>query len=211
MDAIRYFERSKRLNLLAPVTQAPLTDYDAFNSVVLDLQKEALMELALEGLPTSSLLFKLELDMKFGGQIHHLRIGSPRLFLENEEGVKAIYEQFAKDYAQVFSPYSVYPGWGVEIHNFALKATVPFHKLELPVYGFKGESPPADSLKGKREVYWEESGGFRPTNVYAQELLECGNILKGPAVIEAEHTTTVLPPGTKMTINKYMSGEIEKI
>jgi N-methylhydantoinase A/acetophenone carboxylase len=211
MDAIRYFERSRRLNLLIPGTQALLTDYDAFNSVVVELQKEALKELDLEGLPTSSLLFNLELDMKFGGQIHHLRIGSPRLFLENEEGVKAIYEQFAKDYAQVFSPYSVYPGWGVEIHNFALKATVPFPKFELPAHGFKGETPPADSLKGKRDVYWKESGGFKLTNVYAQELLECGNILEGPAVIEAEHTTIVLPPGTKITVSKYMSGEIEKI
>jgi N-methylhydantoinase A/oxoprolinase/acetone carboxylase beta subunit len=79
------------------------------------------------------------------------------------------------------------------------------------VHGFKGEIPPAGSVKGKREVYWEESGGFRPTNVYEQELLQCGNILEGPAVIEAEHTTVILPPGTKMTVNKYRSGEIEKI
>jgi N-methylhydantoinase A/oxoprolinase/acetone carboxylase beta subunit len=42
-------------------------------------------------------------------------------------------------------------------------------------------------------------------------VLSCGNIVEGPAIIEAEHTTFVLPMGARLQIDKYMNNLIEFI
>lgn len=210
MDIVHMYEQSKRMPLLAPFTKAPTSDYDAFNNVVRGLQQKALNEITLEGLSPESATFALDLRMKYGEQIHSLRIGSPRLFLQSEADVMEVYNHFEKEYAEVNSAYAVHPEGGVDIEVFALRATVPHPSPELPTYEPKNKKPPRGSLKGKRLAYWEEYNGFRETPVYEQKLLQCGNIVDGPAIIEAEDTTVVLPPGTKLTINKYLNGEIER-
>jgi N-methylhydantoinase A/acetophenone carboxylase len=40
-------------------------------------------------------------------------------------------------------------------------------------------------------------------------MLEPGNVIEGPAIIEAADTNTVLPPGRTYTVNEYRSGIIE--
>ena len=148
--------------------------------------------------------------MKFGGQLHTLRVLSPRLFLKSEEDVKAIYEAFEREYSERYSPFAVYPQGGVEILSFILRATAPTSKPQLPVYPKKEATPPKKASKGTRDVYWGEYGGFHKTPIYEQMLLEHGNIIEGPAVIEAESTTTVLPPGWKLSVDKYLNLILEK-
>lgn len=48
------------------------------------------------------------------------------------------------------------------------------------------------------------------TNVYDRKLLETGNIVRGPAIIEAEDTTYVIPKGKKYTVDQYLNGVIEE-
>lgn len=211
MDTIHVTEQSRRVPLLLPGGKEYMSDYAAFNRVVRELQERALKEIRLEGLPTEEVMFALELDMKFGGQIHSLRISSPCISVNGEDDLRAIYEEFAREYARVYSPFSLYPEGGVDIENFCLKATISQPKPELPVFEVKGTVPPREALKGRRPAYWEEYGGFHQTPVYDQRLLECGNIIEGPAIIEGEDTTTVLPPGTRMRVNRYLNCEIEKL
>ena len=88
---------------------------------------------------------------------------------------------------------------------------IPQPKLELPSYTAKGTTPPSTAVKGQRPAYWEEYQDFRSTPVYQLESLECGNVVEGPAIMESEYTTVVLPPGSRLTVNKYLCGEIEPI
>jgi N-methylhydantoinase A/oxoprolinase/acetone carboxylase beta subunit len=211
MDIIHFYEQSKRVPLIAPMTKKYLTNFDLFNSVVRELQQRALKEIALEGLPTEAISFVLELDMKYGGLLDILRIASPRILLESENDAKEVYTAFEQEYSKVYSPFAINPEGGVDIENFAIKAIVPHPRVELPTYEEKGKTPPSSGLKGKRPVYWEEYGEFRDTPIYEQKVLECGNVVMGPAIIEAEDTTTVLPPGTMLTVSKYLSGEITRV
>lgn len=210
MDVVHFCEQSKRISLMAPMTKQYLTDYEPFNSVVRDLQERAIKEIALEGLPTDRISFSLELDMKYGGVLNILRVTSPGLFLQNEDDVKKVYEAFEKEYSRVYSPFAINPEGGVDIENFAIKATVSQPRIELPTYLDKGNKPPSAALKGKRPVFWEEYGEFRETPIYEQKFLECGNVINGPAIIEAEDTTVVISPEAKLKINKYLSSEIER-
>ena len=209
MDILHFFEQSKKIILSRAVSGDLFSEYETFNSVVRDLQQRALKELALEGLPGESAVFSLELELKYGGVANTLRIVSPHLFVQSEDDIRDIYTEFEREYGEVYSPFATNPEGGVDVDNFILRVMIPRPKPELPIHEFKSKTPSQDSIKGKRSVYWEEYGDFHETPIYEQRLLECGNIIEGPAIIEEEDTTIVLPLGTRLTVNKYLSGEIE--
>jgi N-methylhydantoinase A/oxoprolinase/acetone carboxylase beta subunit len=210
MGVTHIYEQTRRIPLIAPQTMKYFEDYDDFNRVVERLQAKAIKSIEDEGFRADEIVFSLELDMKYGGQLNIHRATSPRLRLETEEDARAIYLKFEREYTELYSSYSVFPQGGVEIYDFILRATVPRPKPELPTYPEKGKSPPQEALKGQRPAYWEEYKSFCDTNTYAQELLETGNTIEGPAIIEAQNTTTVLPPGIKLTIDFYHNMIIEK-
>ncbi|MFC1979567.1 hydantoinase/oxoprolinase family protein [Chloroflexota bacterium] len=203
MDLVHMYEQSKRIILQEPGAGAYLTDYEQFNELVATLQKRAISDISEEGFEFNSIIFTLELEMKYGGQLHVHRIASPRVFLQSEEDVRAVCDQFGNEYAKTFSRLIVYPAGGIEVNNFLLRAAVPVDKVELPVYPEGGESPPNSAFKGKRPSFWEELGGWADTPVYEQKLLETGNIVTGPALVEAETTTLVLPPRARITVGKH--------
>jgi N-methylhydantoinase A/acetophenone carboxylase len=205
------FERTRRIPLIAPMTMKYLEDYGEFNQTVIELQEQAVKVIEDEGFSAGDVIFTLELDMKYGGQLNSHRASSPRLVLASEEDAKAVYDEFEHEYSELYSPYSVYPKGGVEIYNFILQVTVPRPIPELPTYPEKEESPPKHALKGRRTAYWEEYKGFQDTRVYDQKSLETGNIIEGPAIVEAEDTTTVLPPGVKLVVDSYHNLIMERI
>ena len=57
------------------------------------------------------------------------------------------------------------------------------------------------AITGNREVYWADTGGYLETPIYDQKLLKPGHAIIGPAVIEAEYTTTVLDDGFELTVD----------
>jgi N-methylhydantoinase A/acetophenone carboxylase len=193
------------------MTMKYLEDCGEFNEVVAELQNRAIAVIEDEGFKAEDIIFTLELDMKYGGQLSSHRASSPRLRLKGEEDARAVYEEFEREYSELYSPYSVYPKGGVEIYNFVLQATVPRPIPELPTYPGKEKSPPKGAMKGKRPTYWEECSGFHDTPIYEQKSLETDNIIDGPAIIEAENTTTVLPPGVKLMVDRYHNLVIEKM
>ena len=185
------------------------TDYDRFNEIVEGLQKRAIRDLEGQGISPQSAIFSLDLEMRYGGQLNMKRISSPRLFIRSSEDVVAIYNQFEKEFSEAYSPLSVYPEGGVDISSFIMRSSFISPKFELPRYSLKSTKPAKTAYKGEREVFWDELGHFHPTDIYEQNLLEPGNIVEGPAVIEATDTNIVLPPGRRYTVNEYLSGIIE--
>jgi N-methylhydantoinase A/oxoprolinase/acetone carboxylase beta subunit len=210
MDILHLYEQSLRLPLLAPGTMNPFNDYDVFNSTVKNLQEKAIKDITNEGFPIESIKFGLEIEAKYGGQLNILRFMSPLLFINNEKDVRAVYQAFENEYCRVYNRISAYPQGGVDVLNLILRATVDYPKPKLPTYPLSSEKPDQNSLKGKREAYWTEYGAFRPTPVYEAKLLKHGNIIDGQAIIEAEDTTIVLPPGTKLSVDQYHNFIMEK-
>ncbi len=209
MDIVHLYERSRRITLLTPETKEHLRDYAEFNDVVEALRQKALLDVVGEGFSPEDAVVSLELDMKFGGQVHVLRISSPKLMLIDECDVQAVFEEFAREYSDVYGAIAMYPEGGVEVTSFVLHITIPQEKFEFPRYPF-ARMDATRAIKGSREAFWEEHKGFRETPVYDQRLLECGNAFQGPAIVEAESTTLVVPPSTRLTVDEYLNLVIEK-
>jgi N-methylhydantoinase A/oxoprolinase/acetone carboxylase beta subunit len=208
MDIMHVYEASKKITLLEPGTQKPSEEYAVFNRTVENLIVQAKRDLVADGLKVQDAAFVLELDMLYGGQFHVKRTLSPQLELHSVTDVHAVCTAFEKEFSEAFSPFVVNPEGGVFIESFILKAIVPTKKIELPKMQLEG-SDPGRARKGERAVYWPEAKAFKATPIYAYESLRPGNVMEGPAVVEGEYTTLVVPSGMKFSLDERGLGILE--
>jgi N-methylhydantoinase A/acetophenone carboxylase len=208
MDFVHMYEQSRRMIFMEPKTEKMVVDKDAFNRTVQAMIDKARMELLAEGLPDEDAIFSLELDMLYGGQVQVKRTSVPKLFIETEDDARVIYQAFEDEISDAYSPLVVNRPGGCFLDNFVLRVTVPTHKPQLPEFDLDGEDPSA-AANGSRECYWPETNESTETGCYIFEKLKPGNLIHGPAIIEAEFTTIVLPPGQRFSIDKHGLGTME--
>ncbi len=201
MPVAHIYEASRRIELLAPGTGAPLTDYAAFNDVVRGLRGQAAKDLAGEGFDPGQARYTLEIDAKYGGQIHIHRAASPLLQLHSESDVRAVYDQFEREYAAFFSDVNVFPAGGVEVHNLVLRAELPQPAWSLPEYP-EGDEDPGAALAGERQA-WFAGHGFVTARVYDEDRLLPGARLDGPALVRGRYTTAVIDPDWSLSVDKH--------
>lgn len=205
MDFVHMYEQSRRMMFMEPKTGKFVVDREIFNETVRTMIEKARMELLAEGLPAEDAIFSLELDMLYGGQVQVKRTASPKLTIESEADARDVYEAFEAEISDAFSPLVVNKPGGVFVDNFVLRVTVPTAKPSLPEFELEGEDATA-AVAGSREAYWPETRELVDTGVYTFEKLRPGNRLRGPAIVEAEFTTIVVPPGQAFGIDKHGLG-----
>jgi len=208
MDIMHVYETSRKLTLSAPGTQELTQDYAAYNQTVEALVQQARKDLIADGLDASSAAFVVELDMLYGGQFHVKRALSPRMALQSAADVRAVIDAFNQEFSEAFSPFVVNPEGGVFIESFILKAIVQTKKVELPEMPLE-KSDPSAAKKGERPVYWLGAGDYRTTPIYASESLRPGHAVEGPAVIESQYTTIVVPEPLHYRIDARGLGILE--
>ncbi len=209
MDIMHVYEVSKKLTLMAPGSQQLSQEYSTFNSTVENLVEQARTDLLGDGLDPQKAAYVLELDMLYGGQFHVKRALSPRLSIHSPEDVRAICDEFNREFSEAFSPFVVNPEGGIFVESFILKAIISTPKVELPKLPLE-KSDPSAARKGERPVYWDELKDFRPTPIFTQELLRPGNVVAGPAVIEGQYTTIVVPPSMRFSTDERSLGILEQ-
>ena len=207
MDIVHLHERSRHVTLLQPGAKERLADYAPFNEVVDALQERARLDLLSEGLDPAHARFSLELDMRYGGQLNIKRTSSPLLEIHSPGDVQAVCNAFAQEYAEAFSPLGVYPEAGIEVENFALRTTISYPRPVFQEFPEMGPDP-SSARKGTRQAYWEENRAYVPTAIFDDAALAPGNKIPGPAIIEAAHTTIVIPPGRTYRRDHFGNGVI---
>jgi N-methylhydantoinase A/acetophenone carboxylase len=208
MDIMHVYEASKKITLLEPGTQKPTEEFSAFNRTVENLAEQAKRDLVADGLNPQEATFVLELDMLYGGQFHVKRTLSPLLALQSLDDVRMLCAAFEKEFSEAFSPFVVNPEGGVFIESFILKAIVPTKKIELPKMKLEGSDPSA-ARKGERPVYWPDVKAYKTSPIFGYEALRPGNVIEGPAVVEGEYTTLVVPAAMTFSVDERGLGILE--
>ena len=209
LEHTQTFSHSYPFLLVSPRENRLTEEYAEFNQVVSNLEKRALTDIK-EADQDHNIVYSLELDLKFGGQVHVKRINSPRLQLNSRSDVDAIYNAFVESFSRSFSPFSLYPEGGVVIETFILHATLRRDSIDLPAF-VMGSTSIFRAHKGRRDVFWTHDGGWISTPVYSFDVLNAGNIIEGPAIIEGNGTSHALPKGFRLTLDRHLAGIIEKI
>ena len=144
--------------------------------------------------------YRLAADMRFRGQYHELRALLPENAIETQD-VSGIEASFRAGYTDVYgrAPSNLTP----EVLNWHLIAELPRSTFRLAEVE-QHERDHTVARKGFRPVYFAQpKRGFHESPVYDRYKLEPGARFDGPAIIEEQETTIVVPPDCEVRIDGY--------
>jgi N-methylhydantoinase A len=167
------------------------------------LEEEGLNTLARQGLTKENMKLARGAEMRYFGQLRDIGIFLP----ENQSG-EPFTDQTLKDLVREFhAKHQAIYGWSdptmaIAISTLKLRAIGVRRPVELIKQPQSGRDASA-ALKRKRQVYFQELGGFIETPCYDADRLKYGNMIEGPAIVEDPTTTIVVPKGAELTVDAY--------
>lgn len=194
-------------NMRRDFVQTKVTDLDESSFAVLKgqfrvLKQEAAQWFASEEIAEEKRRLEYFLDMRYKGQNHEIRVP---LAMDEVRGSQAIGEIFTRAYERL---YSFSSDDMMQIVNFGLSATGDIVCPVITEDAFDGPDASSAAI-GKRRVY-EGEGSFADYTLYDREKLHNGNVILGPAIVEQMDSTTLILPGQKATVDRYLNMTIER-
>lgn len=95
------------------------------------------------------------------------------------------------------------------LNGLGLKAQAPVPHYQVPTRPL-AETDPETARKGFRPVYLRDRG-YTDTPIYDRALLKNGHVLSGPAVVESDHTTMLVPEYWRLTIDQVDNALLEEV
>ncbi|MFX0197990.1 MAG: hydantoinase/oxoprolinase family protein [Candidatus Hodarchaeota archaeon] len=179
-------------------------DIESFNSVVREEQAKGLRDMIGEGFAKEQLTHRLKLEISEDGR-EPLLITSPKVLLDSIADGEGVLESYKREKERLGLQKKV--GKEVMIEVFYVSCSCPVFKYEFPRY-IPREPDPSGAFKTERPVIGKDWPA--KTKVYNAELLKCGNIVPGPAILEAFGSTYVIPKGWRFRLDEFLNRVIEK-
>lgn len=171
-------------------------DPDMLEAAYRAMERQAAEELAAEGFTGTSTSFVRTADMKVAGQTYELSVPLPSAGPVTRTAIEALTEAFARLYRERYAYF--FDGEPIEIVNIRVAGLGHNRPIELPTFP-AAAADPSPARKGTRPVYFE-SAGFLDTAVYDRILLRPGMAIGGPALVEEQTSSTLVPPGSRAEV-----------
>ena len=186
------------------ITRTDQVEPKRLNSIYLEMDEQAMQDLAAEGVKKGEMVVERFADMRYSGQEHTVKVRLPSGKISQAE-MPQINERFHTQHEQTYTFRLETP---VELVNYHITALGRVKKPEVrKLDGGKGKID--DARKGARRVNFDELG-FQEAAIYERNLLPVGKAVVGPAVIEEPASTTVVFPDQQLTRDDYGFLHIEK-
>ncbi len=193
---------SQRSNpMLSPFSEEQIDD---MNQVFEQLDQEVLEQFKYEGLLPEDVSLLHRVLIRYDMQVHEMSIDIPNRTLTMED-VNLITQRFEEKYKLIYGEGSTISGARLEIMTFQVYGTASKVLDEIEESLESETSNPVSALKGERDAYFAETGGFVSTPIYDGALLETGFQLAGPAIVERKGDTVLIPPHFNATVDRYRS------
>lgn len=160
------------------------------------MEQEALAELGSQGFDCDSISLIRSADLKVMGQTYELSLPLPGAGPVDREAIAALLDAFSRLYRERYV--FLFEGEPIEIVNLRVTALGRNPAVEFEQPASSGADPSA-ARKGERPVYFENTG-FVPTALYERGRLRPGNVVVGPAVVEEETSSVLVPPGVEAKV-----------
>lgn len=169
-------------------------DFAAANTTLSEMEAECRERLRDAGGGSTDIAVERFADMRLQGQMHDIAVPLPDGCLSADHaGLLAA--EFKEEYARLYT--HVYDGARIEIVNWRVRCTDSVPALSTNLDNAKG----AIRRKPPRLIYSPETGSMIEADVYSRYALNPGDKVQGPAVIEEQEATTVLPSGADATVD----------
>jgi N-methylhydantoinase A len=167
------------------VSAAAMTAIEDVRSTLQALVRNGEAELTAAGFAADRQRFAASLDMRYSGQSFELSVPVAL----DVGSMREIERAFADVYA---ARYGAATGAAVEIVSYRLAAWGLSDKPQLPEIDQAGRSLEA-AVTGWRAVVFD--GREQQVAILARDRLPPGEVVQGPALVEEDGSTTVVPPG----------------
>jgi N-methylhydantoinase A len=194
MTDVKHFYLQSRVGMLH---ELPIGEV---NGVFADLTGRALREAKFEGFDAREVTLVKSLDLRYIGQGYEITVPCPAGELRPDDMV-ALRKEFDRLHRQIYGHDA--PDEDVEVVTFRMTSLMKVHRLTLERRPPGPKQPPKTALKGRRDVFFNETRGYVSTPIYERHALEPGNEVAGPAVIEQMDTTTVIHQGQAGRVDEF--------
>lgn len=176
-----------------------------------ELRNNISKEFEAEGRDPNEMIFRPSLRLQYFGMLDDLEVQSPTEELTIDYSAElerydspelgVITQRYDDLFEQIFKRGTKSPELGYHITKCIGTGIVPVPKPKLPEHELSGEKPNDNASKGNRDIFWDSK--WHDASLWEMSLLNSGNVLQGPAVIEAPATTLVVPPGYRVKLDKH--------
>jgi len=176
--------------------RSDLVDHTTLDEILARLRTRALTRLRDEGYEGNPLL-EPTAELRYLGQNYSLAVGvATHQGRFGEQDLKRLMEDFHAEHRRRYG-YAI-TDEVVEFVDFTVTAVGPTVDPHVPALVPRD----GDSRKGSRPVYFRDHG-WVDTVVYDRELLNAGELIEGPAVVEERMSTTIIHPGQDLGVDEY--------
>lgn len=166
-----------------------------------ELEQKVLREFSESGIRKDEIEFKYQILGQYQGQLNSIDVTSPVSRVDSAENLETLIEAFEREYRRTYSEEARSPELGHTITQASVRGVHDVVKPQIPEEPVVGPEPPEESRKESREAYWD--GEWRSTQVFDLHALQPGNEITGPAILEGEATTFVLPPNHETYLDEH--------
>jgi acetone carboxylase beta subunit len=147
--------------------------------------------------------FQPAVRMQYTGMLDDLEVTVPTEMWDGEitaEDLKGIIEAYNDEFTQVFERAAQSPELGYTVTMAIGTGVAPSPNPTLPNEEPVGPTPPESAHKGERAIFWEDD--WHDATLWEMGELNPGNVVTGPAVVEAPATTMLVPPGFEASLDR---------
>ncbi len=209
-DYSHSYTRSVNTSIAHDVTEETIRGLcQPINDAWQRMEEEGLRQMEKEGYPAHGVKIVRQAMIRYRGQLNDVVVPSPVARVNSLGDWKSLLAEFDEWYGKIYSTAAKYEQAGYQIFEVGLVCIADKVKPILKQYHLSSAKPVAKAKTGARQAYFK--GQFIETPVYDMDELLPGNEIDGPAIIEHTTTTVVLPPGRKLTIDKYRTMHLSNV
>lgn len=174
-----------------------------------ELAGKVIEEFRINGFKAGDVILRPGYRMQYMGQLNDLEIDSPIASAGTAQDWDRIVEAFEDTYGRVYASSARSPELGFSVTGAIMRGMVITQKPVLPEDPEAGPTPPEDAKLGTRRLYRHKT--WHVATLWKMEALKPGNTIAGPAIIESDATTFVVPLGFATTIDKHRLFHLKEV
>ncbi len=166
-----------------------------------ELAAKVIDEFVINGFKPEDVILRPGYRMQYMGQLNDLEIDSPVSAAASAADWDQIVDAYENTYSRVYASSARSPELGFSVTGAIMRGLVMTQKPVLPEDPEEGETPPAAARLGTRPFYRHKK--WVDAVLWKMEALKPGNRISGPAIIESDATTFVVPDGFETRLDKH--------
>ncbi|NHB22188.1 hydantoinase/oxoprolinase family protein [Helicobacter pylori] len=174
-----------------------------------ELTLKVIEEFKINGFSEKDVILRPGYRMQYMGQLNDLEITSPVSKVVSVADWEEIVKEYEKTYARVYSESACSPELGFSVTGVIMRGVVATQKPVIPVEKEHGATPPKEAKVGVRKFYRHKK--WVDADVWHMEKLLPGNEVIGPAIVEADSTTFVIPKGFATRLDKHRLFHLKEV